>query len=150
MEKSMNLPNIGANISASNSIQANIQARRRKPRIKIYVILIIGLVALIIGTIMSVIHFEKEDILGFDNMTTKPSEKNVSEVAKPVFTNENKTEREIVNELSDRIELSIATPPPDTQKAPTVNPLDLPYFMVATIVMSFGFMFVIVAVTWYK
>ena len=66
-------------------------------------------------------------------MTTKPSEKNVSEVAKPVFTNANKTDQDIVDELSVRIESSIATVAPDTQKAPTVNPLDLPYFMVATI-----------------
>jgi len=33
---------------------------------------------------------------------------------------------------------------------PTVNPLDLPYFMAATFVMSFGLIFLVIATTWLK
>merc|ERR1712228_290835 len=103
---------------------------------------------------MSVIHFKKEDTLGYDpNAKLKPE----GELNQTIFPAEcdgeclkGKTVEEQNKLVKIEIQRSIATIAPDIQKPKTVNPLDLPYFMVATIVMSFGFMFVIVAVTWYK
>lgn len=96
----------------------------------------------------------------------KPPEVDVNQTVPPVIDNEGKSVDEIMETLSEQMINSIATPPPDNKKPPTVNPLKLPFFMGATIsnnkklffclklfwflVMSFGFMFVIVAVTWYK
>ena len=39
---------------------------------------------------------------------------------------------------------------PDLSEKPKVNPLDLKYFMSATIVMSFGLVFLIISLTWMK
>ena len=67
---------------------------------------------------------------------------------------DNLTEPNCRNRMMKYIEMNLEIQKlrlqPDLSEKPKVNPLDLKYFMSATIVMSFGLVFLIISLTWMK
>ena len=67
---------------------------------------------------------------------------------------DNLTEPKCRNRMMKYIEMNLEIQElrlqPDLSEKPKVNPLDLKYFMSATIVMSFGLVFLIISLTWMK
>ena len=141
--------------------------------VKIRIIGATSLVLLSVGIVLTLFHFNNEDIIGFKDLIqqnkTVPG-KVLDEPRLPILRRQVADQRlvlekrncTVVAEVPGRcrddfrklvrlnIRLSLIRRQPDLTDMPKVNPLSLNYFMSATIVMSFGLVFGIISLTWLK
>ena len=141
--------------------------------IKIRIIGAASLVLISLGIVLSVFHFNNEDIIGFRDLIrqnkTVPG-KVLAEPRLPILHRQIADQRLLLSERNCTVvaevpsrcradfrklvqlnfRLSSIRRKPDLTDMPKVNPLNLNYFMSATIVMSFGLVFGIISLTWLK
>ncbi|CBY06875.1 unnamed protein product [Oikopleura dioica] len=171
MNKSMNLP--GQNVSTSESLQFKILVKKRnqKPRRKIFIIMTTGCILMAIGLALTIIHFTTEDILGLEKAKKKYFEAQKTAEAQVVFKSNSINLSEIKDDPDQltkytavcfennnflviffklRVQESMLEDYGVDIPSITINPLDLPFFMASTIVVSFGIVFMLIATTWWR
>jgi len=120
----------------------------------------IGCILMAIGIALTVIHFSTEDILGLEKIEKefleaqrllKSKEAPVVLKSKSINMSEIKDDpEELTKYTALRVEESLLVDYAVDITPDTVNPLDLPFFMASTIVVSFGIVFIIIATTWWR